>query len=189
MRVRAAAFASLIAALALPAAAAPERYTIDPDHTYPSLEVPHMGISVWRGKVRKTRGHVVLDREARTGEVDITVQADTIDFGHRVMNEAALGADWLHVEMHPTLRYVGPIRFEGDVPSAVEGELTLLGTTRPVRLKIESFRCSRHPLFRREVCGADASGRLDRAEFGMKQATSDGAGIVTLRIQVEAMRQ
>ena len=46
-----------------------------------------------------------------------------------------------------------------------------------------------HPLFRREVCGADASGAFDRADFGMKQYTSDGAGHITLRIQVEAMRE
>jgi polyisoprenoid-binding protein YceI len=58
-----------------------------------------------------------------------------------------------------------------------------------VPLKIESFKCIAHPLFRREVCGADASGAFDRADFGMKQYTSDGAGRITLRIQVEAMRE
>ena len=175
-----------LAALAAAAAAAPQSYRIDPDHTYPSLEFPHMGISVWRGKFTKTRGNVVLDRAARTGTVDVTVDAYSIDFGHRVMNEAATGADWLNAEMHPTLRYIGDIRFEGDVPAAVDGKLTLLGVTRPVELRIHSFKCIRHPLFRREVCGADASGALDRAEFGMTQSTSDGAGRITLRIQVEA---
>ena len=185
----AAALGVLAAALSAPVAAAPERYAIDPDHTYPSLEFPHMGISVWRGKFKRTRGHVILDREARTGEVDVTVEAASIDFGHRVMNEAALGDGWLNAEMHPTLRYAGPIRFDGDRPASVEGALTLLGVTKAVPLRIESFRCIRHPLLRREVCGADASGSLDRADFGMNQATGDGAGKITLRIQVEAMRQ
>jgi polyisoprenoid-binding protein YceI len=45
------------------------------------------------------------------------------------------------------------------------------------------------PIFRKEVCGADASGSLDRAEFGMRQALTDGAGRITLRIQVEAFKQ
>ena len=178
-----------MAALVPAAIAAPERYAIDPEHTYPSLEFPHMGISVWRGKFRKTRGSVVLDRAGRAGSVDVTVEAASIDFGHNVMNEVAIGADWLNADMHPTLRYIGDIRFEGEVPAAIDGKLTMLGVVRPMELRIHAFKCIRHPLFRREVCGADASGSLDRAEFGMKQLTADGAGRITLRIQVEALKQ
>jgi polyisoprenoid-binding protein YceI len=174
---------------AVPAAASPERYAIDPAHTYPSLEFPHMGISTWRGKFTRTRGAVILDREARTGSVDVTVEADSIDFGHRTMNQVALGAEWLDVQAHPTLRYTGKLRFEGERPVAVEGDLTLLGITRPVPLRIDSLRCIRHPLLRREVCGADASGAFDRTEFGMTQLAADGAARITLRIQVEALHE
>jgi polyisoprenoid-binding protein YceI len=187
--VRAIAAVLALAAVALPAAAAPETYAIDPAHTYPSLEFPHMGISVWRGKFTRTRGTVVLDRAARTGEVDITVEADSIDFGQRTMNQVALGSEWLNVELHPTLRYGGPIRFEGDVPAAVQGRLTLLGVTKPVELRIQSFKCIPHPVFRREVCGADASGSLDRSEFGLTQSVGAGGEKITLRIQVEALKQ
>jgi polyisoprenoid-binding protein YceI len=185
----AAAAAWVAAGLAAPAHAEPERYRIDSEHTYPSLEFPHMGISTWRGKFTKSRGYVVLDRAARSGSVDVTVQAASIDFGHRAMNDAAIGPEWLNAEMHPTLRYVGEIRFEGEAPAAVDGKLTLLGITHPVALRIGAFRCIRHPFFRREVCGADASGTLDRARFGMKEFTADGAGIITLRIQVEALKE
>ena len=173
----------------MPALAAPARYNIDSDHTYPSLEFPHMGISTWRGKFTRTRGSVVLDREARTGSVEVTIEADSVDFGHRTMNQVAQSTEWLDVVTHPTMRYEGGLRFEGDRPAAIDGKLTVKGVTRPVMLRIESFRCIRHPLFRREVCGADASGTLDRAEFGITQSTAEGAGRITLRIQVEAMRE
>jgi polyisoprenoid-binding protein YceI len=181
--------AALASLVAFGAMAAPASYAIDPDHTYPSLEFPHMGISVWRGKFRKTRGTITLDREARSGTVDVTVEAASIDFGHRVMTEAALGADWLNADMHPTLRYQGTLRFDGEVPSGVDGRLTLLGVVRPVALRIESFKCIRHPIFRKEVCGADASGAFDREEFGMRQSFGEGSNRITLRIQVEAFRQ
>jgi polyisoprenoid-binding protein YceI len=55
-----------------------------------------------------------------------------------------------------------------------------------VRLRINSFKCITHPFFRREVCGADAEGEFNRADFGMKQY-SEGA-LIRLRIQVEGMR-
>ena len=87
------------AALSGPALGAPVRYKIDPAHTSPSLEFPHMGISVWRGKFTSTRGTVVLDREARSGTVDVTIEAASIDFGHRVAGELErLVGDLLRVE-------------------------------------------------------------------------------------------
>ena len=55
-----------------------------------------------------------------------------------------------------------------------------------MRLTILAFKCITHPLFRREVCGADAEGEFDRADFGMKQY-SEGRKM-RLRIQVEAIR-
>jgi len=173
----------------LPAAhAAPVRYELDSNHTYPSFEFPHMGISVWRGKFNTTRGFVVLDREARTGTVEVVVDVDSIDFGHRLMNELAWGPDWLDGANHPTMRYVGKVRFEGETPIAVDGNLTLAGQTHPLELRILSFKCMRHPLFGREVCGADATGTLDRGDYGITKGAENGMGRMTLRIQAEGLR-
>ena len=90
----------LVAAIlgaAVPNVAAAGDYTVDPNHTYPSLEFSHMGLSIWRGKFNKTSGKVTLDRGARTGSVEILVDAASVDFGHDKTNEFALGADWLNV--------------------------------------------------------------------------------------------
>ena len=66
---------------------AEELFKIDPDHTYPSFEFSHMGISVWRGKFDKTSGTVTLDREAKTGSVEIRVEASSVDFGSKTPRE------------------------------------------------------------------------------------------------------
>ena len=159
---------AVILAVALgPAAAAADDYTIDPDHTFPSLEFSHMGLSIWRGKFNKTTGKVTFDRAARTGSAEVRVDAASIDFGHDKMNEFAVTADWLNVVAYPAMTYVGALKFKGDTPVAMDGKLTLLGVTKPVPLKINSFKCMEHPMFKREVCGADAEGELNRADFGM----------------------
>ena len=67
-------------------------------------------------------------------------------------------------------------------------QLTLLGVTRPVTLKINTFKCVPHPMLKREVCGADAEGDLDRADFGLTQYSQGGMGKIHLRIQVEAIK-
>jgi polyisoprenoid-binding protein YceI len=174
------------ASVSVPAAAG--NYTIDPDHTYPSLEMSHFGISIWRGKFNKTIGKIKLDRAARGGTVEVQVDTASIDWGHDKMNEHAVGADWLNVAKFPTMTYKGALKFKGDKPISVDGQLTLLGVTKPVTLKINSFKCMPHPLSKKEVCGADAQGELNRADFGMTKYAEGQAGMVQLRIQVEALK-
>lgn len=180
--------AAVLAAAAVPAMA--QTYTIQSEHTYPSFEAPHLGISWWRGKFLKTAGSVTLDRERKTGSLTIEIDATSIDFGHQKMNEHARSADFFDVARHPTITFKGnTIRFAGDVPAEVDGELTLLGRTRPLTLKIESFRCINHPLYKREICGADVRGGFNRRDFGMtRSAVDEAAGEVRLVIQVEALR-
>jgi len=178
--------------LSLGANAAVEHYTIDPNHTYPSFEAPHIaGISLWRGKFDRSSGTVTLDRAARTGTINITIDTSSIDFGHEKMNTHAKSADMFDVEKFPSATYEGSsIEFSGDTPVAVHGKLTLHGVTRPVDLKIASFKCIMHPMLKREVCGADASTEIDRTEFGIgygiPQSIPDGK--VRLAIQVEALK-
>ena len=180
--------AAIIASASLPASAAADRYTIDPEHTYPSLEFSHMGISVWRGKFDKTTGKVTLDRAAKTGMVEVQVDVSSIDFGHEKMKEFALKPEWLNPGKFPAMTYQGALKFKGDTPASVDGQLTLLGVTRPLKLTINSFKCIEHPMFKKEVCGADAEGDMNRADFGMALYSEGEAGKIHLRIQVEALR-
>jgi polyisoprenoid-binding protein YceI len=181
---------ALLAGTTLSAIAAPESFTVDPMHTYPSLEFSHMGMSVWRGKFNKSSGKIVLDRAAKTGTVDVTIDVGSINFGLAAMDEKARSDDFFNVEKYPTATYKGTIRFAGDKPQSVEGTITLMGVTKPVTLGINIFNCMPHPMLKREFCGADAEAEMNWAEYGMKmsQYGKGDAGKVRLRIQVEALK-
>jgi polyisoprenoid-binding protein YceI len=94
------------------------------------------------------------------------------------------------VAKYPTAHYTGTLGgFVNGAPTSVTGNLTLHGVTRPVNLKINSFKCMPHPLYKREVCGADAIGTLNRDDFGIDTGKAYGFNMqVTLRIQVEAIK-
>lgn len=172
------------------AGAAAVTYDIDPGHTFPSFEADHLaGLSVWRGKFNRSRGTVILDRDAAGGTVDVVIDVASVDFGHDALNEHARGADLFDVAEHPTATYRGRlVDFHEGRPTRVQGELTLHGVTRPVALEIRSFKCMPHPMLRREVCGADALATIRRDEFGMASGKDYGFDMgVTLRIQVEAI--
>src|SRR5690606_36784338 len=128
--------------------AAPVTYDIDPDHTYPACEADQMGgLSLWRGKYNKTSGKVVLDAAAKTGEVDITVDMASVNFGHDGMNEHAKNADMFDVAKYPTATYKGTIsKWNGDAPSELDGQLTIKDVTRPVKLTVTSFLCKPNPM-------------------------------------------
>jgi polyisoprenoid-binding protein YceI len=183
----------LILAAALLAAAlahaAPVTYDIDPSHTYPSFEADHMGLSVWRGKLNKNAGTVVYDKATGGGSVDVTMDLASIDFGLDAMNAWARGDKFFNVDKNPNATFKG--RFDGaagGVPSQLVGELTLNGRTKPVTLTLHQLKCVPHPMLKRELCGADASGSFNRDDFGLSAGKDWGFKMdVALRIQVEAV--
>ena len=172
------------------AVAAPAQYTIDPEHTYPSFEASHMGISIWRGKFDKTTGSAVVDEAAGRGTVDITIDLKSVDFGHAKLNEFMVGPQFFDVAKFPEGRYHGTLAgFANGVPTRLDGTLTLHGVTSPVSLTVNSFKCIPHPMLKRQLCGADAFATFRRDEFGLDAGKSYGFSMdVTLRIQVEALK-
>jgi polyisoprenoid-binding protein YceI len=182
----------LAAATALDAVAAPEgpsHYRLDPMHTYVSFEAPHVkAISHWRGKFDRTQGgEVVLDRAGRTGSVEVTIDAASVDFGLEKLNEHVRSKDFLDVANFPTATYKGTIQFTGDTPTSVNGELSLHGVTKPVTLAISSVKCVPDLMLQIERCGADATGQIDRGDFGVGYAIPITGGDVKLQIQVEGL--
>jgi len=182
--------AAVLALVAGAALAAPVTYQIDPAHTYPSFEADHFGgVSVWRGKFDKSSGTIVLDREAGTGTVEVTVDTASINFGYPKLDEHVKSADMLDVAKYPTATFKGKLAgFKNGVPTQVDGEFTLHGVTRPLTLTLNSFKCMTYP-DKKEHCGADAVGTINRADYGISYGEKYGFKMdVKIPIQVEAVR-
>lgn len=173
------------------AVATPVSYNIDPEHTHPSFEADHFnGLSVWRGLFKKTSGNVTLDSAAGTGTVSVLIDPSSVDFGHDKLNQHVTGPEIFDVAKYPEVTYTGTLgNFVDGKPTTLAGNLTLHGVTKPVSLKIDSFKCIEHPLLKRQVCGADATGTFKRSDFGVNYGEQYGfKQDVTLRIQVEAIK-
>jgi polyisoprenoid-binding protein YceI len=171
---------------------AADTYQLDPTHTYPSFEADHFGgLSVWRGKFTKSSGTVTLDRAAKTGTVDVTVDPASVDTGNGKLDEHLKSDAFFDVAKYPSVTYKGTdIKFDGDKPVEVVGNLTIRGVTKPLNLKIESFKCMQHPVLKREVCGVEASAQFNRADFGMDFGVKYGFSMETrLHIQSEGIKQ
>ncbi len=179
----------LFATVVTTAVAAPVRYNVDPAHTYPSFEADHMGgLSVWRGKFNTTSGTVTLDREAQTGTIDVKVDVASINFGNEKLDAHAKGPEMFDTAKFPNATYTGKLTsFKNGAPTEADGTLQLHGVSKPVTLKINKFMCKPSPMTKKEVCGADATAKINREDFGVSFGKTYGFNMdVVLQIQIEA---
>lgn len=176
------------AAVSVPALAA-DSYTIDVRHTFPTFEVNHLGFSTQRGRFNKAEGKIKLDPAAKSGSVELKIDAASIDMGIDEWDKHMKSEDFFNVEKFPAITYKSTrVLFDGDKIVGVEGDLTLLGVTKPVKLAVANFRCGEHPRLKKPMCGADASTTIKRSEFGMKYGLPGVGDDVKLEIPVEAFK-
>lgn len=168
------------------AQAAQETYVVDEEHTFAYYEIDHVGFSTSRGRFDKTTGRIVLDRAARSGSVDITVDVGSLSTGVAELDKVLKGEGFFEADKYPRMTFRSSrMRFDGDRLVAVDGDLTIRDVTRPVTLEVGRFRCAMHPTYRRETCGADATAQVKRMEFGVSRFPKLLADDVKLVIQVE----
>ena len=177
-------------AIALPfSALAADSYTIDPTHTYPHFSISHLGFSTMQGRFDSSSGKVTLDRAAKTGAVEIAIASASISTGFAKRDEHLRGPDFFNAAEFPTISYKSTaVHFKGDAPVSVDGNLTILGVTKPVTLKIEAFNCGANPMNKKDTCGAAASAQIKRSDFGVKYGLPAVGDDVKLVFEIEAIK-
>jgi polyisoprenoid-binding protein YceI len=162
------AIAVLAAMTALPVAAE-ETYVLDPVHSQPGFVVRHIGFTDQRGSFVKSTANVTIDRVAKKGTVDVTIDAASIrTFDSTRLDAIVKGEKFFNVAKYPTITFKSDnVRFDGDRVVGVDGELTMLGVTRPVTLEVDNFRCGPHPFSKKPMCGGEATGVIKRSDWGM----------------------
>lgn len=179
-----------LAFLSANAFAAPETFNIDPAHTAPHFEYSHFGYSNQLHSFDKTSGKIVFDRAAKTGSVDITIDAKSVNTGFPLLNEHIQDADFFDTAKYPVITFKSTsVTFDGDKPVAVEGELTVKDVTKPVTLTVTSFQEMQHPMLKKDAIGANAVTKVKRTEFNMGKYAPYVSDDVNLIINVEAIKE
>lgn len=180
-----------LAGAALTAQANPASYTIDPTHTFPRFEISHLGFSTYTGLFNRSAGKMTLDLAGRSGSIEVTIETGSINTGGEPLNAALRGERFFNVEKFPTMTYRSrAFRFEGEKLVGIDGDLTLLGQTRPVPLAVTNYKCGEHPGNKKPLCGANATAQIKRSDFGMSFLTPVIVGDdVRISLQIEAYRE
>jgi polyisoprenoid-binding protein YceI len=189
-KLLAAAIVALALAITAGRVAAQETYTIDPVHSQPTFEARHLGFSQQHGSFAKSTGKITLDRAAKKGTVEVVIDTTSIRTYDPRLDEQMKSENFFNVAKYPTLTFKGNnVIFDGDRVVQVDGDLTMLGVTKPVSLKVANFVCGEHPTNKKPMCGAEATTTIMRSEWGMKYALPKAVSDeIKLTIPIEAYK-
>lgn len=183
--------------LPMSAFAAPATYVMDPLHSYPNFTVSHLGMSTIHGRFDKMTGTITLDQAAKTGSLEAKIASASVSTGDakhadgtRARDEHLRSADFFNSAEFPDVIFKSTkFNFKGDDVESVDGTLTMLGVTKPVKLNVTSFKCAPHPFNKKPMCGADAQTSFKRTDWGMKFGVPGIGDEVKLTISIEAYPQ
>jgi polyisoprenoid-binding protein YceI len=168
-------------------AGAAEVYDIDPAHSAIGFKIKHLGITTVPGKFAKFKGTVTLDKhESAAARVEAVMEAASIDTGIEARDKHLKGPDFFDVEKYPEIRFVSTkIARMKDDKFVMQGELTMHGVTKPVKLDAVFGGEAKDPWGgQRAACSA--TGVLDRKDFGLtwNKALETGGLLVGEKVQI-----
>ncbi|MBP6514966.1 MAG: polyisoprenoid-binding protein [Steroidobacteraceae bacterium] len=170
--------------------AAPTTYVVDGSHTFPRFSYSHFGLSTQLSKFNKTTGKVVLDKDAKTGSVDVVIDTTSVDTGYDIFNGHIQGENFLDTAKYPTATFKSTrVSFQGDRPVSIDGQLTIKGVTRPVTLTVTNYINMPHPMLKKDAIGADATTVIKRSDFNAGAYAPNVGDEVTINIAIEAVAQ
>jgi len=173
----------------------PGTYVLDTSHSQVGFVVKHMMVSKVRGRFDDFAGTINISEDPAASSVEVSVQLDSIDTRDAKRDEHLRSADFFTTDQHPTMTYRSTgVRHDGGNRWLVDGELTLLGVTRPLQLEVEFEGAAKDPWGGSRI-GFSAKGEVDREDFGMTfNAALETGGVLVgkkavIEIEAEAVKQ
>jgi polyisoprenoid-binding protein YceI len=165
-----------------------QEFMLDPVRTTVSFEVRSLGIFRERGQFAGASGQGILDPASSAGRLDVVIDARTVQASSAATEKFLRGPAMLNAEAFPAITYDAErVVFDEGEPVRIDGELTLLGVTRPVPLEIVAYGCVRTTIAAR--CLLDATATFRRSEFGMNRYLTVASDLVKLTIRTEVQQR
>ncbi len=149
---------------------ATEIYKFDTNHTSINWSANHFGFSSPSGKFTDVDGTLTLDEASpQNSLVEIIIKTDSISTGNSKFDEHLKSPDFFYTEKFPTAKFVSTsVTPFGKTSAKVQGNLTLLGITKPVTLNVKVNKIGLNPINQKKTAGFSATTTIKRSQFGME---------------------
>ena len=162
-------------------------YTIDASHSTIGFTVRHAMVTNVKGKFDEFSGSLHLDGgdpSASTASID--VKMDSIDTGSEDRDGHLKSADFFKIEEFPTMTFRSTkAEALGDEDYRITGDLTILGTTKPLTIDLEFNGAAKDP-FGNERVGFEGKATILRSEWGLtwNAALETGGVLISDKIKL-----
>jgi polyisoprenoid-binding protein YceI len=164
-------------------------FQVDSGLTRARFAVEYLGMATAHGRFGRTSGTIGVDAQQKVERIDLAIDTESVDMGWDLRDAFVRSAVMFDAQRFPRLHFRSTHAvYEGARLVSVEGDLTLRGVTRPVRLDVTRVECAIRPDDGREACGATVTGRISRSAFGMDFAYPLIGDEVDLQFVVTAFR-
>lgn len=144
-------------------------YELDPSHAAVAARIDHLGFSKTTIRFSKISGKLAYDpQHPESANLDVTIDAASLNSDWKARDDELRSPAFFNVPAHPTIRYVATSlqRIDGS-HAKVNGQLTLLGVTKPVQMDVTLLGSGTGMMNDRRI-GFAATMRINRSDFGMK---------------------
>lgn len=170
-------------------AAAGERFTIDPEHTFSSFEYRHWGLSLQRGRFDRNTGFIELDLPAKTGSIYIEIDAGSVSTGSETFNSIMRSDSFFDTLQFPKISFTSTrLIFSEENLIQIDGNLTIKDIIRPVSIEVTQFSCRFMIMYLRRACGANGQTKILRSDFNVGRYVPFVSDEVSLYFSVEAIQ-
>lgn len=172
-------------------------YEIDPAHSSAQFTIRHLMISNVRGDFKSVKGTVVYDPEnLAASSIEAEIDVNSLNTRDENRDAHVKSAEFFNVEKYPSITFKSTkVEREGDSEFKVTGNLTILGVSKEVVLKVEGPSEEAKDPWGNIRVGASATTKIKRSEFGLTwNAALETGGVmlgddVKLELDVELVKQ
>lgn len=163
-------------------------YSLDTAHTQVKFGVSHMGFSTSRGSFRDVSGNYSFDpAKPEASAVEVVIQTTSLDMDDDTWNKHLSSDQWFNVKAHPTMTFKSTsVVSTGNGTMNINGELTLLGVTKPVTLNTRLNKVGEQ--MGKAKSGFSASTTIDRSQWGLKTFAPMIGSEVSITLEVEGFQ-
>ena len=164
------------------------RWSIDQSHSEISFKVRHFMIAHVRGTFKTFDACIsTYAKNFRTAEVDLWIDASSINTGDEKRDKHLRTRDFLNVKNHKQITFIsstiGPANADGN--HELWGKLTMAGITQNVKLNIQFGGMLNDP-WGNERAGFTVTATINRSDWGLtwNTATESGGKMVSDEIEI-----
>ncbi|HEY0750740.1 MAG TPA: YceI family protein [Chitinophagaceae bacterium] len=161
-------------------------WKVDPAHTEIQFKVKHLMITTVTGHFKNYDLEVVTENDDfnTASKIEFTADINSIDTNNQQRDTHLKSADFFDAENHGQIKFIGKNYKSSGDEAELTGDLTIRGTTKPIKLKVEYAGTVVDP-YGQTKAGFTVNGKISRKEFGLLWNAATEAGQIVVGDEIK----